>query len=35
MHETGEAPPELIELNEQARRGWDETPPAGVDEPQT
>jgi DNA-binding PadR family transcriptional regulator len=32
MHETGEVPPELIELNEQARRGWDETPPAGVDD---
>jgi len=35
MHETGEVPPELIELNEQARRGWDETPPAGVDDLQT
>jgi DNA-binding PadR family transcriptional regulator len=34
MHETGEIPPELEELNEQARRGWDETPP-GVDDPQT
>jgi DNA-binding PadR family transcriptional regulator len=32
MHETGEVPPELEELNEQARRGWDETPP-GVDDP--
>jgi DNA-binding PadR family transcriptional regulator len=32
MHETGETPPELVELNEQARRGWDETPPAGVDD---
>jgi DNA-binding PadR family transcriptional regulator len=35
MHETGEVPPELIELNEQARRGWDETLPAGVDDRQT
>jgi DNA-binding PadR family transcriptional regulator len=35
MHETGEIPPELEELNEQARRGWDETPPAGVDDRQT
>jgi DNA-binding PadR family transcriptional regulator len=35
MHETGQVPPELIELNEQARRGWDETPPAGVDDRQT
>jgi DNA-binding PadR family transcriptional regulator len=35
MHETGEIPPELAELNEQARRGWDETPPPGVDDPQT
>ena len=34
MHETGEMPPELDELNEQARRGWDETPP-GVDDRQT
>jgi DNA-binding PadR family transcriptional regulator len=34
MHETGEVPPELEELNEQARRGWDETPP-GVDDPET
>jgi hypothetical protein len=34
MHETGEIPPELVELNEQARRGWDETPP-GVDDRQT
>jgi DNA-binding PadR family transcriptional regulator len=33
MHETGETPPEFDELNEQARRGWDETP--GVDDPQT
>ena len=24
MHETGEVPPELEELNQQARRGWDE-----------
>ena len=35
MHETGEVPPELVELNDQARRGWDETPPAGVDDRQT
>jgi DNA-binding PadR family transcriptional regulator len=35
MHETGEIPPELVELNEQARRGWDETPPGGVDDRQT
>ena len=35
MHETGEVPPELEELNEQARRGWDETPPAGGDDRQT
>jgi len=34
MHETGEIPPELEELNEQARRGWDETPPPGVDDTQ-
>jgi len=35
MHETGEVPPELVELNEQARRGWDEeTPPGGVDDTQ-
>jgi DNA-binding PadR family transcriptional regulator len=35
MHETGETPPEFDELDEQARRGWDETPPAGVDDRQT
>ena len=35
MRETGEVPPELVELNDQARRGWDETPPAGVDDRQT
>ena len=29
MHETGEMPPEFEELDEQARRGWDETPPGG------
>ena len=34
MHETGEVPAELEELNEQARRGWDETPP-DIDQPQT
>jgi DNA-binding PadR family transcriptional regulator len=28
MHETGETPPEFQELDERARRGWDETPPA-------
>jgi len=28
MRETGEAPPELYELDELARRGWEETPPA-------
>jgi DNA-binding PadR family transcriptional regulator len=26
MHETGEVPPELIELEEQAMRGWDDEP---------
>jgi hypothetical protein len=26
LHETGEAPPELAELDEQARRGWDDSP---------
>jgi DNA-binding PadR family transcriptional regulator len=35
MRETGEIPPEFDELNEQARRGWDETPPDGVDDRQT
>ena len=35
MHETGEVPPELVELDEQARRGWGETPPAGVDDRET
>jgi DNA-binding PadR family transcriptional regulator len=34
LHETGVAPPEFEKLDEQSRRGWDETPP-GVDEPQT
>ncbi|HEY3882981.1 MAG TPA: PadR family transcriptional regulator [Trebonia sp.] len=29
MHETGEIPPELTELDELAMRGWDETPPDG------
>ena len=27
MHETGEVPPEFEELDELAKRGWDETPP--------
>jgi DNA-binding PadR family transcriptional regulator len=27
MHETGQTPPEFEELDERARRGWDETPP--------
>jgi DNA-binding PadR family transcriptional regulator len=27
MHETGETPPEFEELDEKARRGWEETPP--------
>jgi DNA-binding PadR family transcriptional regulator len=26
LHETGEAPPELVELDEQAKRGWDDSP---------
>jgi len=34
MHETGQPSPEFEELDELARRGWDETPP-GVDDPQT
>ena len=34
MHQTGETPPEFDELDELAKRGWDETPP-GVDEGQT
>jgi DNA-binding PadR family transcriptional regulator len=28
IHETGEMPPEMKELDELAKRGWDETPPA-------
>lgn len=28
LHETGEIPPEFYELDEQARRGWEETLPA-------
>ena len=35
MHETGETPPEFDELDELAKRGWDETPPGGVDDLQT
>jgi DNA-binding PadR family transcriptional regulator len=27
IHETGEIPPEFQELEEQAKRGWEETPP--------
>lgn len=27
MHETGELPPEYTELDDLAKRGWDETPP--------
>ena len=34
MHQTGQTPPEFDELDELAKRGWDETPP-GVDEGQT
>jgi DNA-binding PadR family transcriptional regulator len=34
IHQTGELPPEFEELNEQARRGWDQTP-RGVDYRQT
>jgi len=35
MHQTGETPPEFDELDELAKRGWDETPPDGVDDLQT
>ena len=35
MHQTGQAPPEFDELDELAKRGWDETPPAGVYDLQT
>ena len=35
MHQTGETPPEFDELDELAKRGWDETPPGGVDDLQT
>jgi DNA-binding PadR family transcriptional regulator len=31
IHETGEMPPEFEELDELAKRGWDETPPGDVD----
>jgi DNA-binding PadR family transcriptional regulator len=34
MHQTGQTPPEFDELDELAKRGWDETPP-GVDDDQT
>lgn len=30
IHETGEMPPEFKELDELAKRGWDETPPDGT-----
>jgi DNA-binding PadR family transcriptional regulator len=29
IHETGEMPPEMKELDDLAKRGWDETPPDG------
>ena len=35
MHETGKLPPEFEELDELAKRGWDETPPDGVDDLRT
>ena len=35
MHQTGETPPEFDELDELAKRGWDETPPGDVDDLQT
>ena len=35
MHQTGETPPEFEELDELAKRGWDETPPDGVDDLRT
>ena len=35
MHQTGQTPPEFDELDELAKRGWDETPPGGVDDLQT
>src|ERR1700678_2941583 len=35
MHETGEMAPEFEELEEMAKRRWDETPPDGVDDRQT
>jgi hypothetical protein len=28
IHETGEMPPEMKELDDLAKRGWDESPPA-------
>jgi len=35
LHQTGQAPPEFEELDELAKRGWDETPPGDVDDRQT
>ena len=35
MHQTGETPPEFDELDELAKRGWDETPPGDVDDLKT
>jgi DNA-binding PadR family transcriptional regulator len=35
MHETGEIPAELEELDELAMRGWDETPPDGASDQTT
>jgi DNA-binding PadR family transcriptional regulator len=32
MHQTGEVPPEFYELDELSKRGWEETPPDGVDD---
>jgi DNA-binding PadR family transcriptional regulator len=34
IHETGETPPEFAELDELAKRGWDETPPDTVHDQQ-
>jgi DNA-binding PadR family transcriptional regulator len=35
IHETGEIPPEFEELDELAKRGWDETPPDAEQDQQT
>jgi DNA-binding PadR family transcriptional regulator len=35
LHETGQTPTELKDLDEQSLRGWDETPPDAADDPQT